>query len=140
MRVLSLLLIGVAGLPVMAQAGVYKWKDANGQMHYTQTPPPNGATGSPAPLNPQPGVSLEAPPKPAESAAAAKPAEPAPAVAETKEAKTKRCTAARERVTFLEEHPARRLMLTQPDGSESRMTEEEFDRSMAKAREAGKGC
>lgn len=138
MRVLSLLAIGLAALPVVAHSGVYKWKDASGQVHYTQTPPPNGATSVQTSQNPQPGVSLQAPAN-AEAPAASKPAEPA-VVVETKEAKAKRCTASKERVTFLEEHTARRLMLTQPDGSESRMTEEEFDRNVAKAREAGKGC
>lgn len=32
------------GLPV--QAGIYKWVDENGKMHYTQTPPPKEGRGA----------------------------------------------------------------------------------------------
>ena len=78
-------------------------------------------------------------PKPAPSATS-KPEAAKAATPETKEAKAKRCTESKERVAFLEESTARRLMIQQADGSESRMTEEEFEQRLAKAREAGKGC
>ena len=29
----------------MCLATTYKWKDANGEIHYTQSPPPEGVTG-----------------------------------------------------------------------------------------------
>lgn len=142
MRALTLVLLSLAAWPVLASP-VYKWADAQGQVHYSQTPPPNGATAMQGPASLRPGVSVQAPaspsPKAAAPVAAANPAETAPAV-ESKADQAKRCTEARQRVAYLEEKTARRLMVTQADGSEARMTEEEFEKRMAKAREAGKGC
>lgn len=137
-----LLLSTLLALPAAAGT-VYKWRDASGQMHYTQTPPPDGAVREPAQRSAQaqmqPGVTLDAPAAPpsaptaADSNTAAKPAE-------TAAAKAKRCTEARERLSFLEERTAYRLMIQQPDGSNSRMTEEEYQQRVSRAREAGKDC
>lgn len=140
----ALLLMSLVALPAAAGT-VYKWKDASGQVHYTQTPPPEGAVREPAQRSTQaavqPGVTLSAPAPAAPPAQTGKPPEVKGAAAvETAEAKAKRCSEARERVAFLEERTAYRLMIEQPDGSSSRMTEEEFQDRVAKAREAGKGC
>ncbi len=137
MRIIPVLLIAAATLPAAA-SNIYKWTDAQGQVHYSQTPPPSGAVSAQSQTRVQPGVSLDTPPAPA---AAAKPAKTKPAaVAETAEAKAKRCTAARERQAFLASTIPRRLMVLGADGSESRMTEEQYAESIAKAQEAGKGC
>lgn len=139
-----LLLLGLLAQPAAAGT-VYKWKDASGQVHYTQTPPPEGAVREPvqrsAQADVQPGVTLNAPNPPAAPAkAATAPGEKAAAPIETAEAKATRCAQARERLSFLEERTAYRLMVEQPDGSSARMTEEEFQQRLGKAREAGKGC
>ncbi|MDO9452740.1 MAG: DUF4124 domain-containing protein [Stagnimonas sp.] len=139
MRTAFALLLSVAALPCAA-GNVYKWKDASGQMHYSQTPPPAGSVSVQPQAQVQPGVTMTAPPAPPAPAATAKPADPKAAPPETKEAKAKRCTDSKERLAFLEERTARRLMIAQPDGSESRMTEEEFAQRVDQAKEAGKGC
>ncbi|MES2884600.1 MAG: DUF4124 domain-containing protein [Pseudomonadota bacterium] len=140
MRITPALIISLAALPAAA-GNIYKWTDAQGQVHYTQTPPARGPAVARPQSSVQPGVSLQAPPPPpapppaASTAAVGKP--PAP---ETAEAKTRRCEASKQRLEFLEENPARRLMVQSADGSEARMTEEQHEQSVTKAREAGKGC
>ena len=138
MRTASALLLSLASLSAAA-SNVYKWKDASGQMHYSQTPPPAGTVSVQPQAQVQPGVTLTAPPA-APAEAPAKPADAKAPAPETKEAKAKRCTDSRERLAFLEERTPRRLMIAQPDGSESRMTEEEFAQRVDQAKEAGKGC
>jgi hypothetical protein len=84
------LLLSLTLLLFAATAGAqaYKWKDANGTMHYSDTPPPTGTdykpvktTGSAAPLAPPPAV-------PVGSASAAKPAVP---LADTPENRAQVC-------------------------------------------------
>ncbi len=128
-------------LPSIAVAApIYRWVDANGQVHYGQTPPqgsdarlqgqskPSGAKPS-APPAP---AAASAPPVPnAQTAAASKkPAEPS--AAET----AKACAAARERIEMLQTKTARRIFLPQKDGSVSRMTDEEFATALAAAQKA----
>jgi glutaredoxin len=52
---LVLLLLCAAGA---AQAQMYKWKDAKGVTHYTDTPPPSGATAAPMKSSGAPSPSL----------------------------------------------------------------------------------
>ena len=40
-KLLLLALLGCVGTAFAAQAQVYKWTDANGVVHFTDTPPPN---------------------------------------------------------------------------------------------------
>ena len=139
MRIIPALIVAAVALPVAA-SNIYKWTDANGQVHFSQTPPPQGAVSAKPQTQLQPGVTTKSVPVALPPAAAvAKPGEEKVAT-ETAEAKSKRCTASKERLALLEERTAYRLMVTQPDGSESRMTEEQFAESVHKAREAGKGC
>lgn len=42
----SLCCVFVAFLILPVQAGIYKWVDENGKVHYTQTPPPKEGRGS----------------------------------------------------------------------------------------------
>lgn len=145
MRIASLWILGLAAWPALA-GNIYKWKDAQGQLHYSQTPPARGTVQLQPQNHVQSGIRLQAP-VPAASATTAPPVAkpatdanaPAPAP-ETKQAKAQRCSESQQRLVFLEEHPARRLFVKGADGSESRMTEEEHAARVVKAQEAGKGC
>ena len=139
----SLLLLLLIVLPTLAQAtSVYRWVDAQGQVHYGQAPPP-AAGAEPhsvrvAPASPAAAPAARPTTAPAAPATAAKPAAD-PAVERAERAK--RCTAARERIQYLEDQTPRRLGVEQPDGTLARMTEEEFQERLDKARsEAGKNC
>lgn len=142
-RALLLPLLLALPLSAMAQAKVYRWVDAQGQVHYSQTPPPEiGAQAHsvrtvPASAAPAPSPSPPAATKPATPAAQAAAVDPNVERAE----RAKRCTEARDRVTYLEEKTARRLGVEQPDGSLARMTEEEFEDRLGKARgEVTRNC
>ncbi len=143
MRITTALILSFAALPAVA-GNIYKWTDARGQVHYSQTPP-SGVDASlqsqshvlPAANPPVPPAATAAVPAAAAPASVAKPAAAPP---ETRQAKAERCAGASERLAFLEESTPRRLVVQQPDGSEARMTEEEFAERVAKAKEAGKGC
>lgn len=139
MRIASALIISLAALPVSA-GNIYKWTDAQGQVHYSQTPPRHGAVVAKPQSSVQPGVSLQAPPPPVPPSIARTAAPEKTPAPETAEAKAKRCANSRQRLQFLEENPARRLMVEGADGSESRMTEEQHDQNVAKAQEDGEGC
>lgn len=135
-RLLILLALPMATL---AQAKVYRWVDVQGQVHYSQTPPPE--------IGAEPQAIRAIPATPAPPAATPKPTTAVPAAAPKldekaeRDAKAKRCSEAKERIAYLEEKTARRLGVEQPDGSLSRMTEEEFQERLGKARdEAGKNC
>ncbi len=43
---ISLLGVVAALLVLPVQAGIYKWVDENGKVHYSQTPPPKGGRGA----------------------------------------------------------------------------------------------
>ncbi|MGH8517834.1 MAG: DUF4124 domain-containing protein [Panacagrimonas sp.] len=142
---LASLLLAVS-LPGWTQVTVYRWKDAAGQTHFSQTPPTSGN------YDVMRGASLSTTPAPSASAPAAantstaandqrardqrflEEAEAArKAKAETKEKekvakadKDKRCATARELAQFLEERTARRLVTKADDGNYARMDEDEF--------------
>lgn len=75
------LLLGAALLTMSAgvpAAGMYKWTDSQGNVHYTQTPPPKGnyqqmtaprAPTAPEPAEPQQGAAAPATPKPDQATA-----------------------------------------------------------------------
>lgn len=145
---LASLLLAVS-LPVWADATVYRWKDASGQVHFSQTPPTSGnydvmRGARAAPITP-PSSTQAAPAAPdaATTAAAdqrtrdrrfieeAEAARKAKAEAKEKEKvakadKDKRCSAARELAQFLEERTAHRLVTKADDGNYGRMDEDEF--------------
>lgn len=138
-RLLLPLLLALS--PLAQAASVYRWVDAQGQVHYGQTPPPSAAAEP---------HSVKVPPaSPSAAPAAASPAAPPAASATTpatdpaanRADRARRCTAARERIQYLEDQTPRRLGVEQPDGTLARMTEEEFQERLDKARaEAGKHC
>lgn len=139
------LLCLLALTPVLAPAAkVYRWVDAGGQVHYGQIPPSSGKfdaiqTGreTPAPA----AEAAEAPVQVDETAkflrevdAANKAEAEAKAKARDERAQAeKKCSDARARVAFLDERTPRRLATTNPDGSYTRMDEDEFARRRAAA-------
>lgn len=140
-RAATLLLLSLP-LSLPAQGTVYRWVDAQGQVHYSQTPPPTiGAEPQairPVPAGPPPAAAKSAAPPPKTPAA---PAAAAPDPKAEREARARRCTEARERIQYLEEKTPRRLGIEQPDGSLARMTEEQFQERLDKARdEAIRNC
>lgn len=68
MRRLSLLVLSMT-LALPAAAQVYQWRDAQGRINYSDTPPPAGAakTVKPAARSPAPAVANDAPEQPADS-------------------------------------------------------------------------
>lgn len=133
-------------VPALAAADgtVYRWTDANGQTHFSQTPPgagkkydmiqgrrapsttPASADGSPAGPSPDDVRKNEQQfIQNAEAERKAKAEAKAKEKADREQAAAK-CGQARERVTFLEERTARRLVTKADDGNYARMNEDEF--------------
>lgn len=132
----------LALLPLTAQATIYRWVDAQGQVHYSQTPPPE-AGAEPQSIRTLPAAAPPAARQPASTAPGAGGASAPPPAGKTEEARKaeaaarpQRCQAAREHLRYLEEKTPRRLGVTQPDGSMARMTEEEFAGRLRTTREA----
>jgi hypothetical protein len=116
--------------PLLASAQIYRWVDANGQVHFSQNPPSSG---------PYKDVT------PASSSIAPSPGRAKIAVGDSGDRQTlkvkadhaERCAKARERISFLEEKTARRLFKTDNDGQPAPLTQEEFDQQLNDARAAG---
>jgi hypothetical protein len=134
---------------------VYRWKDASGQTHYSQTPPTTGqydvmqggrapssslsAAATPAPAAPAPSAASEQREKEKKFIEDAEAARKAKAAAKEKEKtakaeKDQRCKAAREMAQFLEERTARRLVTKADDGNYARMNEDEFMKKLDAAK------
>ncbi|MDE2148608.1 MAG: DUF4124 domain-containing protein [Gammaproteobacteria bacterium] len=127
-------------LPLCAQAAIYRWTDAGGVIHFSQSPPsgrafvridPQVPPPTPAPavkaldrtaqqLNTEQGERQQA--HEAELAAKARRAED--------------CAKARSRISFLEEKTAHRLFVKGSDGQRTRMTQEQFEQQLSQARAA----
>lgn len=124
-------------LPMIAAAGIYRWLDRNGQVHYTQVPPPGGAFESVAPA-PPPGVNTQQDGlrKFIEELSRAEAAEQKAKAEESakKAENAQRCTEAHDRLAFLEGRPMHYLMIQNADGSYSRMTAEEWNKRREEAR------
>ncbi|MGQ0530339.1 MAG: DUF4124 domain-containing protein [Panacagrimonas sp.] len=137
-----MLLIMLASCAV--QAAVYRWVDGKGQVHFSQTPPASGnfevvrpgAIASPTPANP-----TEAAPEKSAAPTAAeinaqflKEAEAANALKSEAQAKSKqaraeeavKCEAARQRLRFLDEMPARRITTVDSDGNTARLDDDSY--------------
>jgi hypothetical protein len=125
-------------LPATAMAQIYRWTDSSGQIHYSQTPPDEGSYER---VNPAAGPTgsdgggvrsfLSGTDK-AEAEAAKVHQQQLQAKAD----KAERCAKARERISFLEQNTAHRLMVKGADGQPSRMTNEQFDQEVGEARKA----
>lgn len=117
---------------VPAAAAVYRWVDAAGVVHYSESPPDHGnydrlniSTGSSGvhvgvdDLSGKPAASTTA-----EGGIAAKAQD------------AERCAKARERIQVLEQTTAHRLMVTGADGQPARMTDEQYNAALSDAHKA----
>lgn len=135
----SAMLVVIASLsaPVAADQ-IYRWTDANGLIHFSSQPPPHGEyrriTPELPPATSAPGV--DAIRKRADNldGTGTKVAQARQDALKAKADDAEKCAKARERLTFLDEHPAHRLYTVGADGAESRMTDEQHDAEVAKAK------
>ena len=134
--ILFMYLIGTGSYAV---AAMYKWVDADGNTHYTQSPPPAGAKGQE--IKPPPRVDSEAAAKSLEqqqqnldqlAADRHKQGEAAQKGAKEQSEQKRICEQARARAASYERP---RVTLNEKDGSQRRATEEE---RLAKLAEANK--
>lgn len=117
-------------LPGALPAAIYKWVDENGQVQYTQTPPPGNIEAremQPPPPPADADGAIERQQQLEESLDAARSgreeaARTAAEEAELRQQKQQRCDAARLR---LERNNLPRISVTEADGSERRISEEE---------------
>ena len=128
------------GVGQIAQARIYKWVDKDGVVQYTQTPPPSGITAS----------EIKPPPPPPDAAAAEKQLQQQQAeLNKTREDRIKageeqqkeeqfaadkkqKCEQARLRLRSMQRP---RVNVVGKDGERRRLTEEEREAGIAKARE-----
>lgn len=132
----SLVLL-LCGLPLAASAQIYKWTDANGQVHFSQNPPKTGAYTDVTPTGPVSGTEMG--PKPAgrpRSGASSSSGGAAQANLQARADDAERCAKANERISFLQEKTAHRLFVTGDDGQPARMTDEQFDQQLKDAQAA----
>ena len=133
-RTIALLL---CSLPLAASAQIYKWTDANGQVHFSQNPPKVGEYQDVTPQLPVSGASTDG--TPAKHSAAASVSGGDAARQQTLQAKAdneERCAKARERISFLQEKTAHRLFVTGDDGQPARMTDDQFGQQLQDAQDA----
>ncbi|MDB5976276.1 MAG: hypothetical protein JWR07_3036 [Nevskia sp.] len=132
-RAIALLLL--CSLPLAASAQIYKWTDANGQVHFSQNPPKEGNFQNVTPQGPVSGATSgsAAPAKRRQSASAATTND---TVLQAKADNEERCAKARERISFLQEKTAHRLFVTGDDGQPARMTDDQFDQQLQDAQDA----
>ena len=130
----ALFLATLAVLPLAALAQTYKWKDARGQVHYTQVPPRSGAyevITSAAP--PAPAPNQEALNQSLEKAQKAAPEEQKAAekLAAQQAQRQDKCKQALERIAYMDARTPRRLGVKDEQGNSSRMSQEDFDKQRA---------
>jgi hypothetical protein len=125
-----------------ADAGLYKWTDAQGQVHFSQIPPSNGkfetlkgAKKGSAPAAPVAKAAPVASTAGTPQLVATPP--PAPSAADKKKA----CDEATKDIAYLDEKTPRRLFMKDKDGNESRVTEEQFNAMRAESvKKASDNC
>lgn len=118
-------------MPPTLSAEIYRWIDADGKAHYSDRP---GPAETRVVDIPDANVAAPIPEKPAQPKTL-----PAQTAAEessiNKKEAAKRCAAAQERLTFLEQRIPNRIMITGEDGKPARMTVERWESEKIKARE-----
>ncbi|HZR38176.1 MAG TPA: DUF4124 domain-containing protein [Nevskia sp.] len=137
----SLLSLLLCGLPLAASAQIYKWTDANGQVHFSQNPPKQGSYQDVTPQGPISGTSTDSngrplPPPPRSGGGSSSGSAPATQAMRAGADNAERCAKANERIAYLQEKTAHRLMVTGDDGQPARMTDEQFDQQLKDARDA----
>ncbi len=139
MRLPILTLLTVATLPLLAQADIYRWVDANGGVHFSESAPQQGnyqqLNPETSPTGADSGVTSAGKflgDKGKRDAAAGKAQQVA---TQAKAESAEKCAKARERIANLEEKTAHRLMVKGPDGQPARMTDEQFDQELKTAQQ-----
>lgn len=138
----ALLLAVISG--ASAQAEIYKWTDSKGGVHYSEQPPAgvkfekiSPRYGAPAtPSTPQPKSDPQNDQKKVEQD---KQQQDIQRKEEVARIRMQNCETAQRRLIELESRP--RIMVTNPDGTAQRLTEEERQARIAEAQELiGKYC
>lgn len=133
-KALALLLFG---LPLAASAEqIYKWTDANGQVHFSQNPPKTGTYTDVTPQGPISGTTTGGGGGPKYSTPPSSSSGPSQAAMQASADRAERCAKANERISFLQEKTAHRLYVTGDDGQPARMTDEQFDEQVKDAHAA----
>jgi len=138
-RTIALLL---CSLPLAASAQIYKWTDANGQVHFSQNPPKQGNYQDVTPQLPVSGATTDAAPRhsvrtaTSSSSGGSGGGSSDNAALQAKADNEERCAKARERISFLQEKTAHRLFVTGDDGQPSRMTDDQFNQELQDAQDA----
>ena len=141
MRRAPLLATAILILATAAQAGIYKWVDENGQVHYGERPPAGAEyrTVAPAPppasSAPEEKQRLEKTQEFLDTSRKAREEAKTKAAAEKAEAerRKKNCAAARKNLEILT-YATGRKRIPGPDGVARKLTEEERQARMAEAR------
>lgn len=131
--------------PLTAAAQIYRWTDANGEVHFSQVPPEQGPYKRMKIYETQgvtPGAGKGASDYLKHAAKSSELDQQAhQAVVQAKAERAERCAKARERISFLEQQTAHRLFKKGADGQPARMTEDQFDQELSQARQlANNSC
>jgi hypothetical protein len=131
----TVLFATLAVLPLAALAQTYKWKDARGQVHFTQVPPRSGTYEIITPAAPPPAA---APNQDALNESLQQEQKAAPGQQKAAEQaaaqlaqRQEKCKQALERVAYMDARTVRRLGVKDEQGNSSRMTQEDFDKQRA---------
>lgn len=126
--------------PLHAEAAIYRWVDANGELHFSQSPPPGVHYQRIDPQVPPPtsapAVRQLGPAAKRFDAQRAAEQRAREAALATKARQAEACAKARSRVSFLQEKTAHRLFVRTKDGQLARMTEPQFQQQLDAARAA----
>ncbi len=133
-----LVLVLMLGVPLCGLAQIYKWTDANGQVHFSQTPPADGKFERVHPADSS-GLSTGLSKFVKESDKANSEEEQAHQAEMKKKAESAElCAKARERVSLLEEKGPHRMFMpaASSTAAPARMTDEEFNKRLAEAQKS----
>ena len=127
----------IAAAPSPALAEIYRWVDAQGRVHYTQTPPPDRPAATVRPAAPPAGGGdngLEQYAEQLDKQRSEQQKHQAEAEA-AKHQRALRCAEAEQRLKRLGERPPNRWATPLPDGSYERWTTEKYDEQLGQARQ-----
>lgn len=128
----------IVAAPFPALAEIYRWVDAQGRVHYTQTPPPDRPAETVRPAAPPAGGGDNGLKQYAEQLDKSR-SEQEGKRAEADVAKRQqaaRCAEVQRRIKLLGERSPNRLATQRADGSYERWTSEKYDEELAQARQA----
>jgi hypothetical protein len=133
------LILLLAALPLTALAQTtYKWKDANGQLHFSQTPPKDQkyeTVGAPPPPASNPNQDALNKSLEADRREAPKREQAEQLAAQQQAQRQENCRKAIERVAFYDSHPPRKIRAPDEQGGMTPMTEDAWARERAGAQD-----